>query len=226
MEKIKKFSIILSISLFVFHLFGIFLVLAHEEVSAVKKMKPMMDETHHLEVKPETLEGYRIPYMKVTVTILDPKTQEKKVIELHPMFGGNFHYGVNVGLKPKQYLLRFHLDIPTFARGDERENLWLQPIEAEFPFDASVKFEKSIKIGSKETKDMKISFEVEHAEPMFILEGTEQEHDMAGMEGLQASTQVLPLVSSISVVFYIALLVVGFVLGIVFSKFTKKSSKK
>lgn len=223
----KKFSA-LSIILFVFSLFNVFLVDAHEEGSAVKEMMPMPDETHHLEVKPESLEGYRIPYISVTITITDQETQEKKTIEMHPMFGGNFHYGVNVALKPKQYLLRFHIDAPTFARGDERENQWLEPVDADFTFDASKKFEKSLKIGSKQTKDMKISFEAEHAEPMFILEGTEQERTAMGHQGI--STQAQPAQSlarnTTKIILYGVFLVVGVILGFVVSLFVKSSSKK
>lgn len=223
----KKFST-LSIILFVVSLFNVLLVDAHEEGSSLKEMMPMPDETHHLEVKPESLEGYRIPYMKVTVTIIDQETQEKKIIEMHPMFGGNFHYGVNVGLKPKQYLLRFHLDIPTFVRGDERENQWLEPVDGDFTFDASAKFEKSIKIGSKQTKDMKISFEAEHAESMFILEGTEQEHTAMGNQAV--STQAQPTQSlarnATTIILYGIFLVVGAILGFVVSLFVKSGSKK
>lgn len=61
--------------------------------------------------------------------------------------------------------------------------------------------EKSIKIGSKETQDMKISFEAEHAESMFMLEGAEQ-------------PMVMSTPSSWSVItLYVAFLVVGVVLG-------------
>ena len=220
---IRKFPITLLLILFVPFLLTAQPIFAHEEGLPIKEMKPMADETHHLEVKPESLEGYRLPYMKVAVTIIDEETQEKKTIELHPMFGGNFHYGVNVALEPKQYLLKFHLDPPTFSRGHARENQWLEPVEAEFLFDASNQFEKNIKIGSKETQDMKISFEAEHAESMFILEGTEQEH---GRTGHQASTQVPSFGDVITPIIYVALLSIGFVLGIAFSKFMRKSPKK
>lgn len=223
----KKFST-LSIILFLLCLLNVFLVAAHEENLAVKEMKPMPDETHHLEVKPESLEGYRIPYMSVTVTIIDQETQEKKTIEMHPMFGGNFHYGINVGLKPKQYLLRFHLDSPTFTRGDERESQWLEPVDVDFTFDASAKFEKSIKIGGKETKDMKISFEAEHAEPMFILEGTEQEHTVMGHQAVSTQTQPTQSLArnATTIILYGIFLVVGTILGFIVSLFVKSSSKK
>lgn len=193
------------------------LTFSHEDELILKEMIPSPSETHHLEVKPETVEGYRLPYMKVTVEIIDKETNENKNMELHPMFGGNFHYGVNVVLQPKQYLLRFHLDAPTFARTHARENQWIQPIEAEFTFDASAKFEKNIKIGSKETRDMKVSFEAEHAESMFILEGTEQEHSAMGH---QSGTQFTK--NSSTPLFYAIFLIVGAVLGIGIYKFMRK----
>lgn len=219
----KKLPITLLLTLFVPFLLIAQQIFANGEGLPIKEMEPMADETHHLEVKPESLEGYRLPYMKAAVTITDKETQEKKTMELHPMFGGNFHYGANAALKPKQYLLKFHLDPPTFSRGHARENQWLEPVEAEFPFDASEPFEKNIKIGSKETQDMKISFEAEHAESMFILEGTEQEH---GRSGHQASMQVPSFDSFITLVIYAAFLSIGLVLGIVFSKFMRKSPKR
>ncbi len=195
-------------------------VFAHEENLMVQEIRPSADETHHIEVKPQSSEGYRIPYMEVTVTIIDQETQEKKTLELHPMFGGNFHYGANVALKPKQYLLRFHLDAPTFVRTHAREDQWTEPVEAEFPFDASVQFEKSIKIGTKETADMNITFEAEHAEEMFVLEGTEEQHAPTGHQGVQVPE------SSSAPIFYAAFLVVGVVLGVGISKFMRGSKKK
>ncbi|HZX12108.1 MAG TPA: iron transporter [Candidatus Nanoarchaeia archaeon] len=196
-------------------------IFAHEEDFLVKEIKPFADETHHLEVKPESLEGYRLPSMNVAVIIIDIETQEKQTMNLHPMFGGNFHYATNVALKPRQYLLKFHLDPPTFSRGDARKSQWLEPVEAEFIFDASKQFEKSVKIGNKETQDMKISFEAEHAESMFILESTEQEQDRVKH---QANTQVPSFLNAIPPIIYAALLGIGFFLGIVFFKFMRKSS--
>lgn len=152
------------------------LLYAEEGAVKVKEMKMAENETHHFEVKPESLEGYRIPYMKVTVVIIDQETGEKRTAELHPMFSGNFHYGANVSLKPRKYILRFRLDPPAFVRGHAREKLWLRPVEEEFVFDASAKFEKSMKIGSKTTEDMKISFETEHAEEMFVIEDSGHHH--------------------------------------------------
>lgn len=211
-KSVFKVLVFLSLSL-------IFLNLAfsHEDNLALKEISSLPSETHHLEVKPETVEGYRLPYMKVSVEIIEQETKEGKKIEMHPMFGGNFHYGVNVALQPKKYLLKFHLDAPTFTRTHARESQWTQPIEAEFTFDASAKFENSIKIGSKETKDMKISFEAEHAESMFILEGTEQEHTIMGHEsGAQSSK------SSSAPLLYVTFLIIGIVLGIGIYKFMMK----
>lgn len=58
------------------------------------------------------------------------------------MFGGNFHYGANIALKPKQYLLKFHLDPPTLGRTGIRANQWLDPVETEFILDASAQLNK------------------------------------------------------------------------------------
>lgn len=187
---------------------------AHEgAVSPVKEIKPAAGETHHLEVKPESLEGHRLPYMKVAVVIIDQATNEQKEVEFHPMFGGNFHYGVNVGLQPKTYLLRFHLDPPAFARGHARENQWLVPIEAEFTFDAAVQFEKSIKIGSKETADAKILFEAEHAEEVFVLASAEKEHIKHDAESSPTVAAQRPLNQIL--ITGIATLLIGFFLGFI-----------
>lgn len=184
----------------------------------VKEMMPMADETHHLEVKPESIDGYRLPYIKVTVSIIDQETMEKKVVELQPMFGGNFHYGANVALKPKQYLLQFHLEPPTFGRTEKRENQWLAPVDAEFTFDASV---REGKIGNKELQDMKISFETEAAESMFVLEDSKQTMSMpAGQPvGMQASP---PGSNTLTTILYGVFLIVGMVLGFIVSRYIQK----
>lgn len=173
----KSKPILLAVLFLVAGVFVFTAALAHEEVAppALKDVS-IKGETHHIEVKPESLEGYRVPYMLVTATIIDEVSRSGKTVTLHPMFGGNFHYGANVTLEPKKYLLQFHLDPPTFMRSHTRENQWLVPVEAEFVFDAAASFEKSIKIGSKETSDMKVSFEAEHAEEMFVLAEAEKEH--------------------------------------------------
>lgn len=151
-------------------------VLGHEEIQKKEEVAAKIDETHHLEVKPETLEGYRLPYMGVNARIIDGSSGKEETITLHPMFGGNFHYGANVRLEPKIYRIIFHLDPPNFMRSEKRMNDWLSPLEADFTFDASVPFEKNVKLGVRETHDMKVSFEVEHSEKMFALAGTGDEH--------------------------------------------------
>ena len=179
---------------------------AHEGVPAgMTEMAPAADDTHHIEVKPATLEGYRIPYMEIYMTIIDQETKETKTFELGPMFGGNFHYGANIALKPKLYLLRFHLDPPALMREGPRASQWAAPVEAEFLFDASVQFNDSIDIGVKETADMKIAFETEHAEEMFM------PSDMMG-DNMAASTGNASLQIA-----YAALLIVGVVIGFALS---------
>lgn len=192
---------------------------AHETQSLVKKVGPQPGETHHVEVKPESLEDYRIPYMKVSVEVIEQDTKQSKIVELHPMFGGNFHYGANVVLRPKQYSFRFHLEPPTFMRGHVRENQWLVPVDAEFIFDAAEKFEKNIKIGEKTTDDMKISFEAEHAEDMFVLTGAGEE-PMHGDNGDKRNQ--IPATSA-NQIFVIAIsLGVGLVIGFLAAKFSKR----
>mgnify|MGYP001559323186 FL=1 len=201
-------------------------VFANEEKLGVKEIKPTIGETHHLEVKPESLEGYRLPYMKVAATIIDQETKKEKKVELHPMFGGNFHYGANVMLEPKQYILRFHLDAPTFTRTDKRKDQWLQPFETEFVFDASAQFDESVEIGKKETQDMKILFVAEHAESMFILEGTEAEHGMSGHQTANTQARVFSTNNNLQTVLYGVFLFAGFILGFTVLRYAKPSSKK
>ena len=143
---------------------------------ALEEIKPEAGDTHHFEVMPESLDGSRIPYMKITVTIIDKESNEKKDIVLMPMYGEKFHYGANVALKPGEYLLRFDLEPPEISRTDDGKNRWLDLVTAEFIFDASRQFDDSIDIGTKETGDMRIFFKAEHAESMFTSESWEMKH--------------------------------------------------
>jgi hypothetical protein len=145
-------------------------------VAGVTEMKPAAGDTHHLEVKPETLEAYRIPGMKITVTAIPEGGGPEIVKQLDEMFGGNFHYGVNLALEAKKYTLKFHLEPPTFMREGKRANQWLTPIDAEFPFDGAAPVAISGKIGTKETPDMKIAFETEEAESIFVLAEKDATH--------------------------------------------------
>lgn len=188
--KIK--SILTTASLFIAGIFLFAAVSAHEGAPSIKKVM-VTGETHHLEVKPASLEGYRIPNMEVTVKIIDDSTRSEKVVTLHPMFGGNFHYGANVTLEPKKYRLVFHFDPPTFMREGKRMDQWLSAVEAEFSFDGAMKFDDNVKIGEKETADMKISFEAEHAEEMLAFSGGESVpmvHDEKREEGVGIAHQL------------------------------------
>lgn len=180
--------------------------------SGVVEMKPAAGDTHHLEVKPETLEGYRIPDMKITVKAIPQGGGPVIEKELEGMFGGNFHYGVNIALEPKKYLLKFHLDSPTFMREGARAELWLKPVDAEFTFDAAVSVEMSGKIGVTQTSDMKIAFEAEEAESMFVLPGGEDMH--MGAKPAHED-DVAPLKDSAGMLWGIGILgiVAGFILG-------------
>ncbi len=140
------------------------------------EMKPDARDTHHIEVKTETLEGYRIPDMKITLKAIPQGGGSTVEKDLDGMFGSNFHYGVNMALEPKQYLLKFHLDPPIFMREGKRANQWLESIDAEFAFDAAAPIETSGEIGTKETTDMRILFEAEEAESMFMLSEGEDMH--------------------------------------------------
>lgn len=188
--KIK--SILTAVSLFIAGVFVFVAVSAHEGAPSTKEIL-VTGETHHLEVKPASLEGYRIPNMEVTVKIIDDLTHSEKIVTLHPMFGGNFHYGANVTLEPKKYRLVFHLDPPTFMREGKRMGQWLSAAEAEFPFDGAMKFDDNVKIGEKETADMKISFETEHAEEMLAFSGGEvvpMVHDEKKEDGVGIAHQL------------------------------------
>ncbi|MDO8492323.1 MAG: iron transporter [bacterium] len=153
----------------------------------VMEMKPATTDTHHMEVKAETLEGFRIPYMKITV-IAVPEGGGKTVTKvLDSMFGTNFHYGANMTLEPKKYTLTYHVEPPTFMREGKRANQWLEEVDATFPFDAAASIETAGKIGTKEIADMKILFEAETAESMYVLAESVDTPMMGGdsmMEGV------------------------------------------
>ena len=161
-----------------------------ETVAGITEIKPAAGDTHHLEVKPESLEGYRIPNMEITVKAIPQDGSPVIEKKLDEMFGGNFHYGANITLEPKQYLLQFHLDPPTFMREGKRASQWLEPINAEFAFDASAPVETSGKIGTKQTADMKISFEAEDAESMFMISGEDTHTEMESMRGEETASAV------------------------------------
>lgn len=179
----------------------------------VIEMKPASGDTHHLEVKPESLEGYRIPDMKITVKAIPQGGGSVIEKELDGMFGGNFHYGTNIALEPRQYLLKFHLDPPAFMREGKRASQWLESIDAEFTFDAAAPIETSGGIGTKQTSDMKISFEAEEAEAMFVLPGEEDMHMEAGSMSREESESSESDAGMLSVFIGILGIVVGFVLG-------------
>jgi len=179
----------------------------------VTEMKPAVGDTHHLEVKPESLEGYRIPDMKITVEAIPQGGGSVIEKELDGMFGGNFHYGVNIALEPKQYLLKFHLDPPTFMREGKRASQWLEPIDAEFTFDAAASIETSGEIGTKQTSDMKIIFEAEEAESMFVLPGGEDMRMTAEPMHDDEEESTESNAGATSAIFGVLGVIVGFVLG-------------
>ncbi len=187
--------------------------------SGVTEMKPAAGDTHHLEVKPESPEGYRIPDMKITVKAIPQDGGSVIEKELDGMFGGNFHYGANIALEPKRYLLKFHLDPPTFMREGKRSSQWLETIDAEFIFDAAASIETSGKIGIKQTSDMKIIFEAEEAESMFVLSKEKDIHMASKPMHDDESESAENNAGMLSALIGILGVIVGFVLGrFLFSK--------
>lgn len=178
-----------------------------EMPSGIMQMDPKPGETHHFEVKPETLDGQRIPYMTVTVTAVEDGTGTVVEKELHPMFGGGFHYGANLALPGEGYLLEFHLEPPSadLMRGSKRKDQWLEPLHFEFAFNAKEEFDHKIKIGDASTADMNILFETEHAEPMWMLMSDDM--DMGAAKEKSIPDLVLLILGLLGG------LIVGFVLG-------------
>jgi len=131
------------------------------------KTDPAPGENYHIEFKPQTPEGYRIPDMDISVTIKNTKTGASSVKHLHAMFGGNYHYGSNIALSEGEYIFSFHADPPMFMREGDRANSWIDPIDAEFTFSAVNDPKEGALVGEKMTKDMKIVFEMETAETMW-----------------------------------------------------------
>ena len=166
-----KYAILISVAL-IGSVLGVQGVSAHgDEVGEISgeliQIDPMAGENYHLEIKPQTLEGYRIPDMDISVTITNAKTGESSEKHLHSMFGGNFHYGSNVALPEGEYILSFDLEPPTFMREGDRANSWIEPVEAEFTIKTENNPKEGFIIGEKTTKDMKIIFEMETAEAMW-----------------------------------------------------------
>src|SRR3989344_2823476 len=176
--------------------------------ATMTEMKPGPGETHHLEVKVETLEGFRIPDMEIAVTATPQGGGTPIEKELDGMFGSNFHYGVGMALEPKQYLLTFHLDPPTFMREGKRASQWLELVDAEFVFDAGT--QTSGVIGTKELADMKIIVEAEEPESMYMMAEGAGGH-METMVDQQVPVQKSSG-SSLALIGVLGL-IVGFILG-------------
>lgn len=173
------------------------------------QINPAPGENYHLEIKPQTLEGYRIPNMDISVTITNTKTGETSVEHLHGMFGGNYHYGGNIALPAGVYNLAFHLDPPVFMREGGRANSWIEPVEADFNFTAVNDPKEGSIIGEKVTEDMKIIFEMETAEPMWALPAAPAPEPV---------TAAAPSDTSNKIFFAALTLIVGGALGFFFGK--------
>ncbi|MFQ5875778.1 MAG: iron transporter [Dehalococcoidia bacterium] len=101
-----------------------------------KLMKPAKGDTHHLEVKTSVPgKGYRIPYSDVRATFINLESKKEFVKKVAPMFGANFHYGVNVTLKKGKYEAVIDIAPPTMMRMEESLNKWLKPVQARFQFE-------------------------------------------------------------------------------------------
>ncbi len=99
-------------------------------------MKPEKGVTHHLEVKTSVpKKGYRIPYSEVKATFLNLQSKKTFVKKVHPMFGGNFHYGVDVSLKKGKYEVTIDVSPPTIMRMEKSLNKWLKPVKTKFRFE-------------------------------------------------------------------------------------------
>jgi uncharacterized protein involved in high-affinity Fe2+ transport len=99
-------------------------------------MKPEKNVTHHLEVKTSVPgKGYRIPYSEVKATFLNLQSKKTFTKKAHPMFGGNFHYGVDVTLTKGKYEITIDVSPPTLMRMEESLNKWLKPVKTKFQFE-------------------------------------------------------------------------------------------
>lgn len=195
----------------------------HDEESSAPAglmlMAPKPGETHHFEVKPETLDGQRIPYMSVSVTAVLKGSGDVIEKELHPMFGGGLHYGVNIALPGEEYTLKFHLEPPSseLARGDSRKDQWLNSLDFEFDFNAKEEFDHKIDIGKASLADMNIFFESEHAESMWMNMAGGMDMD-GDMQADDKNTQKTPLLHAFVGLF------VGLILGFLFWGRVKKTN--
>ena len=131
------------------------------------KIDPAPGENYHIEFKPQTLEGYRIPNMDIAVTITNTETGKSSIKHLHAMFGGNYHYGSNIALSEGEYVFSFHAEPPRFMREGDRANSWIEPIDAEFAFSAINDPKEGTLVGEKTIEDLKLICEMETAESMW-----------------------------------------------------------
>lgn len=99
-------------------------------------VKPKKNATHHLEVKTSVPgKGYRIPYSTVKATFLNLQSKKTFTKMVHPMFGGNFHYGTDVTLPKGKYELTIDVSPPSIMRMEESINKWLKPVKTKFRFE-------------------------------------------------------------------------------------------
>ncbi|MEE9223937.1 MAG: iron transporter, partial [Thermoplasmata archaeon] len=109
----------------------------------------------HAEVKLTDIKysNTRVPYSKVTFTALNNDNGRKVSVELHQMWGGSgLHYGANIKLPGKgSYTMTVDVDVPTFARGLDKKDFLMTPIQTSFEYefteDIEIEEEEDIPLG-------------------------------------------------------------------------------
>ncbi len=153
------------------------------------EMAPMPDDTHHFEAKLEDIsivlekKTPKIAYSTVTATAVNDATGETISKTLNPMYGGSgFHYGGNFALAPGSYTVTLDIESPIFMRSNSTKDSWLNPIQVQFPFEATAEeLEEEVEIGETEVDGMKVELEVEHAETMWMIMDNGMMMEMAPM---------------------------------------------
>jgi hypothetical protein len=131
--------------------------------------------THHLEIVPLDVNGEFISYVDVAyVEVTDEEGNTEKV-DLHPMWGGFWHYGVNLDLKPETYIFKFNLHPTTVARDDTTLDKFVEEIELEVVFDASQTVLGLQELATEEYEDVNVEVFITEGKQMYTVESKHDE---------------------------------------------------
>lgn len=131
--------------------------------------------THHLEIVPVDVNGEFISYIDVAFVEVTDEEGNTEKFDLHPMWGGFWHYGVNLDLKAETYIFKFNLHPTSVVRDDTTLDKFLEEIELEVVFDASQTLLGMQELATEEYDDVNVEVFIAEGKPMYEVESTHDE---------------------------------------------------